>query len=101
MFLTKTSCSYGFFWDTQFSIPSVSASNHLKFLNPLPILADISANLSLCEINNHEVKPETEMEIPPVLDGIPVVVGQHVLFSSPICRSCVGSDCFDGGCVVV
>jgi len=89
------------FWDTQFSIPLVSASNHLKFLNSLPISADISANLSLCEINNHEVKLETKMEIPPVLDGIAAVVGQHVPFPSPICRSCVGSDCFDGGCVVV
>ncbi|KAL4626611.1 hypothetical protein ACB092_05G109600 [Castanea dentata] len=80
MFLTETSCFYGSFCDTQFSIPSVSASNHLKFLNPLPI----SADLSLCEINSHEAKPETEMEmgmeIPPVLDGIAAVVGQHVLF---------------------
>ena len=48
MFLIETSCFYGSFWDTQFSIPSVLASNHLIFLNPLPI----SANLSLCEINN-------------------------------------------------
>ena len=82
MFLTETSCFYGSFWDTPFSIPSVSASNHLKFLNPLPISADISADLSRCEINNHEAKPETEMEmeIPPVLDGIAAVVGQHVLF---------------------
>ena len=105
MFLTETSCFYGSFWDTQFSIPSVSTSNHLKFLNPLPISADISANLSLCEINNHEAKLETEMEmkmeISPVLDGITVVVGQHVLFPSPIYQSCVGSDCSDSGCVVV
>ena len=75
--------------------------NHLKFLNPLPILADISANLSICEINNHETKPEMEMQIPLVLDGIVAVVGQPVLFPSSICRSCVGSDCSDGGYVVV
>ena len=52
-----------------------------------------------------EAKPETkmemEMEIPPVLYGIISVIGQHILFPLPICGSCVGFDCSDGGCVVV
>ena len=67
-FLTETpSCYYGPYWelDTQFSIPSVLASNHHHFLNPLPV----SANT------------ETPSPVPvPVLDGIAAVVGQHVLF---------------------
>lgn len=45
-------------------------------------LSGVSADLSLCGVDNKETEPETETS--PVLDGIAAVVGQHVLFGGSI-----------------
>ncbi|KAK9280735.1 hypothetical protein L1049_003623 [Liquidambar formosana] len=79
-FLPGTSPSYESLFGTRFSFSSVSVTNLVNPLNHGPKPADISGHGSVCDI-----KPE-ETEIPPVLDGIAAVVGQHVLFGEELQR---------------
>ncbi|XP_059458414.1 ethylene-responsive transcription factor ERF084 [Corylus avellana] len=77
------------------TVPFFTISEPFHAPKPLTLLAEkprfygshlsgVSADLSLCGVDNKETEPETETETSPVLDGIAAVVGQHVLFGGNI-----------------
>ncbi|CBI36467.3 unnamed protein product, partial [Vitis vinifera] len=71
-YLSETAPFYGSLLGAHFSLSSVSVPELVNLPSNGAVLADLSGNLG--------DGTQKEAEIPPVLDGIAAVVGQHVLF---------------------
>lgn len=84
-YLSETGPFYGSFLGAHFSLSSVSIPELVNLPSNGAVSIDISGNLG--------DDFQKEAEIPPVLDGIAAVVGQHVLFGGK--KSGSGGD--DGG----
>ncbi|RVW91572.1 Ethylene-responsive transcription factor ERF084 [Vitis vinifera] len=84
-YLSETAPFYGSLLGAHFSLSSVSVPELVNLPSNGAVLADLSGNLG--------DGTQKEAEIPPVLDGIAAVVGQHVLFGGK--KS--GSSCDGGG----